>query len=98
MAKKKKEVANPSREKIILIAVAVVMAPILFVIIQNVSHSISIARKIGGLNREAKLYQSQIDRDSLLLEEIKFDEGLEKYARESYFMQRSGERVFIIEK
>ncbi|MFR9503849.1 MAG: septum formation initiator [Rikenellaceae bacterium] len=89
---------NTPRDRIILAATIVVMAPILFVIIQNVSHSISVSIKINELNREAKLYQSRIERDSLLLEKIKFDEGLEEFARETYFMQRRGERVFIMEK
>ncbi len=73
------------------------MTPILIVIIQNVRHSISIGAQIRELNREAELYQEAITKDSLLLEKIKFDEGLEEYARENYFMQRKGERLFIIE-
>lgn len=76
---------------------ALVMTPILIVIIQNVRHSISIGAQIRELNREAELYQEAITKDSLLLEKIKFDEGLEEYARENYFMQRKGERLFIIE-
>ncbi|MFI3323205.1 MAG: septum formation initiator [Rikenellaceae bacterium] len=97
MAKKKK-VVNLNRERIILGATIVVMLPILFVIIQNVSHSISIGAKIRELNREAKEYQASIREDSLLLERIKFDEGLEEYARETFFMQRRGERVFIVKE
>ncbi|MFR9523029.1 MAG: septum formation initiator [Rikenellaceae bacterium] len=85
------------REKIILVATAIVLAPILFVIIQNLSHSISLASKIRALDREAASYQLQIEVDSLLLEKIKFDEGLEQYARENFYMQRRGERVFIVE-
>ncbi len=85
------------RERVILVATLVVLTPILFVIIQNIRHSISILGQIRGLNREAELYQSRIEEDSLLLERIKFDEGLEEFARETYFMQRRGERVFIVE-
>lgn len=85
------------REQVILVATAVVLIPILVVIGQNVRHSISIGSQLRRLNREAELYQKSIERDSLLLEEIKYDEGLERFARETYFMQRRGERVFIIE-
>ncbi|MFI3280226.1 MAG: septum formation initiator [Rikenellaceae bacterium] len=97
MAKKKvaKE-ENILRDRVILAATIIVMAPILFVIIQNARHSFSIQMQINALNREARDYQKQIEKDSLLLEKIKFDEGLEEYARETYFMQRKGERVFII--
>ncbi|MFR9513220.1 MAG: septum formation initiator [Rikenellaceae bacterium] len=101
MAKKSNESAEKSqksvRDRMILIATAVIMAPILFVIIQNLRHSVSIIGKIRELEHEAVGYQKQISEDSLLLEKIKFDEGLEQYARETFFMQRSGERVFIIE-
>ncbi|MFI3264563.1 MAG: septum formation initiator [Rikenellaceae bacterium] len=97
MAKKKDNKEKKSlRDRIVLIVTIVVMAPICFVIIQNVRHSISIYRQICSLNREAEVYQKQIEKDSLLLERIKYDEGLEEYARENYYMQRKGERLFII--
>lgn len=97
MAKKKvaKE-ENILRDRVILAATIIVMAPILFVIIQNARHSFSIQMQINGLNSEARDYQKQIEKDSLLLEVIKSDEGLEEYARETFYMQRKGERVFII--
>ncbi len=87
-----------NREQVVLVAMLIVMAPILFVIVKNIGHSITIFKQISVLNREAELYQSQIFRDSLLLEKIKSDEGLEEYARENFFMQRRGERVFVMEE
>ncbi len=95
--KKGKKENNNLRNVVIMAATVVVMAPIIIVIIQNVRHSVSIGFKIHDLNQEAKIYQQQIEKDSLLLEDIKYDEGLERYARENYFMQRRGERVFILE-
>ncbi len=85
------------REQIILIVTIVVMIPIFIVIGQNVRHSISIGSQIRALNREAEIYEQSIERDSLLLERIKFDDGLEQFARETYFMQRRGERLYIFE-
>ncbi|MFI3286286.1 MAG: septum formation initiator [Rikenellaceae bacterium] len=92
MAKKKQV-----REQIFIVITVVIMAPILIVIAKNLYHSFEIWREISELNGETEIYQESITRDSLLLEKIKSDEGLEKYARETFFMQRSGERVFIIE-
>ncbi len=86
-----------AREQIILVVTVIVMAPILFVILKNVGHSITVGQQIRELNREAAAYQEQITKDSLLLERIKFDEGLEEYARENFYMQRKGERVFVVE-
>ncbi len=94
---KKNEKGERGQRMVALVVTLVVMIPIIIVIIQNVRHSISVGFQIRDLNREARLYQKQIEEDSLLLEKIKFDEGLEEYARETFYMQRKGERVFIVE-
>ena len=52
---------------------------------------------IGKLNREKAAYEAQIARDSLLINNLKNDEFLEQYARETYYMQRPNEQVFIVE-
>ncbi len=53
--------------------------------------------EIRQLNREKAIYEASILRDSLLIENLKNDEFLERYAREKYFMQGKGEQVFIVE-
>ena len=53
--------------------------------------------KISALNKEKALYLESIRRDSMLIENLKNDEFLERYAREKYFMQGKGEQVFIVE-
>ncbi len=53
--------------------------------------------EIRQLNREKALYEASIRRDSLLIENLKNDEFLERYAREKYFMQGKNEQVFIVE-
>jgi cell division protein FtsB len=54
-------------------------------------------REIRQLNREKAIYEASIRRDSLLIENLKNDEFLERYAREKYFMQGKNEQVFIVE-
>ena len=54
-------------------------------------------REIRQLNREKALYEASIRRDSLLIENLKNDEFLERYDREKYFMQGKNEQVFIVE-
>lgn len=54
-------------------------------------------REIRQLNREKAIYESSIRRDSMLIENLKNDEFLERYAREKYFMQGKNEQVFIVE-
>ena len=53
--------------------------------------------EIRASNKEKTIYEASIRRDSLLIENLKNDEFLERYAREKYFMQGKGEQVFIVE-
>ena len=43
------------------------------------------------------LFRSLFEQDSTLLEELKYDDNLEQFARERYRMQRRGEKVYIVE-
>ncbi len=53
--------------------------------------------KIRGLEKEIKHYQKEIEINSKKLNDLHTDkEGLERFAREEYFMKRSNEDVFII--
>ena len=53
--------------------------------------------KIRGLEKEIKHYQKEIEINSKTLNDLHTDkEGLERFAREEYFMKRSNEDVFII--
>ena len=54
-------------------------------------------REIRQLNREKAIYEASIRRDSMLIENLKNDEFLERYAREKYFMQGKDEQIFIVE-
>ncbi|MFR9602350.1 MAG: septum formation initiator [Rikenellaceae bacterium] len=80
----------------IIAITAVIMLFMLFVIGRNMLHALSIRGDISALEYEAEYYQGHIKTDSILLEELKFDDKLEKYAREHYRMQRRGERVYIM--
>ena len=58
---------------------------------------IKTGREIRQLNREKAIYEASIRKDSTLIENLKNDEFLERYAREKYFMQGKNEQVFIVE-
>ncbi len=84
--------------RMIVAITAMIMLFMLFVIGRNMIHALSIRGDISALEYEAEFYRDHIQSDSTLLEELKFDDKLEKYAREHYRMQRRGERVYVIEK
>ena len=43
-------------------------------------------------------YQQKITQDSTILENLKDDTFLERYAREHYLMKRQGETIYIIKE
>ena len=81
---------------IVLTAVIVVFS--LFVIGRNALHAVKIKRQINALTRERSFYVEKIAQDSALLEQLRYDDYLEEYAREHYHMQRRAEHVSILEE
>lgn len=55
--------------------------------------------KIRSLEKEIKHYKEEIEVNSKKLNDLRTDkEGLERFAREEYFMKRNNEDVFIIKQ
>lgn len=53
--------------------------------------------KIRNLEKEIKHYQKEIEINSKKLHDLRTDkEGLERFAREEYYMKRANEDIFII--
>lgn len=75
----------------------VMMLVTAYVIIRNVVVIADYRIKISRLQRDKENYQRSITADSLLIEQLKEDYYLERYARERYRMHRADEQVFITE-
>lgn len=55
--------------------------------------------KIRSLEKEIRHYQKEIEINSKKLNDLRTDkEGLERFAREEYYMKRANEDVFIIKE
>ncbi|MCF8274457.1 MAG: septum formation initiator family protein [Flavobacteriaceae bacterium] len=52
---------------------------------------------INELEAEKKYYQKEIEKDKKAIKKLSTEEGLEKFAREEYYMKRDSEEIFIIE-
>lgn len=63
---------------------------------RNLVHAFRIRSQIKMLEREKALYLEKIARDSTLIEQLKQNDFLERYAREHFHMQRNGEKIYII--
>lgn len=52
---------------------------------------------IDALESQKEYYQKEIEKDKKAIKKLSTEEGLEKFAREEYFMKRDSEEIFIIE-
>ncbi|TYA84357.1 FtsB family cell division protein [Seonamhaeicola marinus] len=53
--------------------------------------------EMDDLNNEKEYYQKETEKDNKEIKELSTKEGLEKFAREEYYMKRDNEEIFIIE-
>lgn len=54
-------------------------------------------QKIKSLEQEIKAYQKEIEINSQKLKDLRTDkDGLERFAREEYFMKKANEDIYII--
>ncbi|MFD0989802.1 septum formation initiator family protein [Mariniflexile jejuense] len=52
---------------------------------------------IDALESEKEYYQKEIEKDNKAIKTLNNKEGLEKFAREEYYMKRENEEIYIIE-
>ena len=52
---------------------------------------------IEDLENEKEYYKKEIEKDNKALKKLSTKEGLEKFAREEYYMKRDNEDIYIIE-
>ncbi|PWH83292.1 septum formation initiator [Algibacter marinivivus] len=53
--------------------------------------------EIEDLENEKDYYKKEIAKDKKDLKKISSEEGLERFAREEYYMKRENEEIYIIE-
>ena len=88
---------RPGR-KFWIAATAIIVVLTLFVVGRNALHAVKIKGQINALLREELFYRERIAQDSALVEQLRYDDYLEEYARENYHMQRRDEHGYIGEE
>ena len=88
---------RPGR-KFWIAAPAIIVVLTLFVVGRNALHAVKIKGQLNALLREELFYRERIAQDSALVEQLRYDDYLEEYARENYHMQRRDEHVYIVEE
>lgn len=78
--------------------VAVIIAVIVMVFMSGryVVECFRLRRDITALTKEVEAYREKIAEDSTILENLKYDEYIEAYAREHYNLQKRNETVYIL--
>lgn len=78
-------------------ATAVIFVYTAVVTVRNLVIIVRVNSRIARLEKQYDLYRGRIDQDSTLLEQLKYDEYLEQFAREKFHMQRANENIYIVE-
>lgn len=52
---------------------------------------------IEALENEKAYYKNEMEKDNKAIKELSTEEGVEKTARETYFMKKPNEEIYIIE-
>ncbi len=91
-----REFLNYTKENRWTIATLIISLWMVATIGRNALHGVLISRQIAELEVERNAYCEEIRRDSTLIERLKDDDELIRYARERYFMRHKGEEVYIL--
>lgn len=86
---------RPGR-KFWIVSTAIIVVFTVFVVGRNLLHAVKIKRQINALHREEAFFREKIAQDSALLQQLRYDDCLEQYAREHFRMQRRDEHVYIL--
>jgi len=85
---------NDRRLWIITIAVFVLVVAVFDK--NNLIEAWRLKQKINDLEAQKEYYQQKIDEDSTILENLRDDDYLERYAREHYLMKRKDETIYLL--
>ena len=76
----------------------VILCFTLYCIVRSAWSIIELRLEISDLEEQRDAYRAVIGQDSTMLERLKYDEYLEEFARERFYMQGKGEQVFVFEE
>ena len=54
-------------------------------------------KEMDALESEKEYYKNEIEKDKKAIQELSTEEGIEKLAREKYYMKKDSEEIYIIE-
>lgn len=96
MSKIKKRIMGSFKNIFVLIFVVFVIWMLFFDTNSFLTH-VELNKEIKDLETEKEYYKREIEKDNKEIKKLSNDDGLEKFAREKYYMKRENEEIYIIE-
>lgn len=96
MANIKKKYLKPFKNWFVLILIAFTIWMLFFDTNSWLIHN-ELNTEIEKLETEKEYYKKEIEKDEKAIHELSTAEGIEKFAREAYYMKRDNEEIYIIE-
>ena len=96
MSKKSRKYLKPFKNWFFLISVGFVVWMLFFDTNSWFIHN-ELNNDIEALESEKDYYKKEIEKDKKAIKKLSTPEGLEKFARETYYMKKENEEIFIIE-
>lgn len=96
MAKAKKHVLSIFKNIFIVIFVVFAVWMLFFDTNSLLTH-LELNNEIDDLENEKDYYQREIKKDKKEIKKLSDSDGLEKFAREKYYMKKENEEIYIIE-
>lgn len=96
MAQLKNKYLKPFKNWFILILVVFIVWMLFFDANSWFIHN-ELNNDVEALEAEKEYYRREIEKDRKAIKKLSTEEGLEKFAREEYFMKKDDEEIFIIE-
>ena len=96
MTSSKKQILKIFKNAFILIFAVFAIWMLFFDTNSFLTH-VELNREIDDLENEKEYYKREIEKDKKEIETLSSDKGLEKFAREKYYMKRDKEEIYIIE-
>lgn len=92
----KKKLLKPFKNIFILILTVFIVWMLFFDANSWLIHN-ELNNDIEDLENEKEYYKKEIEKDKKILKKLSTEEGIEKFAREEYYMKRENEEIYIIE-
>jgi cell division protein FtsB len=92
----KKKLLKPFKNVFILILTVFIVWMLFFDANSWLIHH-ELNNDIESLENEKEYYKREIEKDNKAIKKLSTSEGIEKFAREEYYMKRENEEIYIIE-